>query len=259
MITKNQVKYIQSLGQKKSRDAENRFVAEGPKLVNELLQAENCRIVQLYALKEWIDNNPITIDQTEIIRVSEDELKKISQLTTPNQVLAIIEKIQWENDPEIKGNISLALDSIQDPGNMGTIIRLADWFGIRNIFCSFDCADAYNPKVVQASMGSIARVRIDHTDLSSLLKNNNDLHIYAAVLDGRDVTKMEKINEGVIVIGNESKGINEEILKLSNVQITIPGKGKAESLNAAIATGIILSHLCCWFLVTCYWLGSPII
>jgi len=243
MITKNQVKYIQSLGQKKSRDAENRFVAEGPKLVNELLQAENCRIVQLYALKEWIDNHPNAGAQAEIIGVSADELEKISQLSTANQVLAIIEKIQWKSDPEIKGNISLALDTIQDPGNMGTIIRLADWFGLKNIFCSPDCADSYNPKVVQASMGSIARVRIDYTNLSSLLKNTNDLRTYAAVLDGRDVTKMEKISEGIIVIGNESKGINEEILKLSHVQITIPGKGKTESLNAAVATGIILSHL----------------
>ena len=259
MITKNQVKYIQSLGQKKSRDAENRFVAEGPKLVNELLQAENCRIFQLYALKEWIDNNPDTSELAEIIRVSADELEKISQLTTPNKVVAIVEKIQWKHDPEIKDNISLALDTIQDPGNMGTIIRLADWFGIKNIFCSADCADAYNPKVVQASMGSITRVRVEYTDLFSFLKNNNDVRIYAAILDGRDVTKMEKITEGIIVIGNESKGVNEEIVNLSNVQITIPGKGKAESLNAAVATGIILSHLCCWFLVACYWLGFTIV
>ena len=243
MITKNQVKYIQSLGQKKSRDIENCFIAEGPKLVNELLTAENCRIVQLFALKEWIDENPNASDRTEIIEVSDAELEKISQLTTPNQVLAVIEKIQWKNDPEIKGNISLALDTIQDPGNMGTIIRLADWFGIKNIFCSTDCADVYSPKVVQASMGSISRVRVEYTDILSWLKENNDVRIYAAVLDGRDITKMEKISEGIIVIGNESKGINAEMLKLANVQITIPGKGKAESLNAAVATGIILSHL----------------
>jgi len=240
MITKNQVKYIQSLGQKKSRDADNVFIAEGPKLVKELIDAENCRVTQLYALKEWIDNAGTGV---EMIEVSVDELQKISQLTTPNQVLAVAEKIKWENEPVVKGNVSLALDTIQDPGNMGTIIRLADWFGIKNIFCSADSADVYNPKVVQASMGSITRVRVEHLDLLPFLKANNDIRIYATVLNGRDITKMEKINEGIIVIGNESKGVSDEILDLSNVQITIPKKGKAESLNAAVATGIILSHL----------------
>jgi len=243
MITKNQVKYIQSLGQKKSRDIENRFIAEGPKLVNELLAEENCRIVQLFALKEWFDANPNASKHTEVIEISDVELEKISLLTTPNQVLAVIEKIQWKDDPQIKGSISLALDTIQDPGNMGTIIRVADWFGIKNVFCSTDCADVYNPKVVQSSMGSISRVRVEYTDILSWLAENNDVRIYAAVLDGRDITKMEKIKEGIIVIGNESKGIHEEMLKLASTQITIPGKGKAESLNAAVATGIILSHL----------------
>ena len=243
MITKNQVKYIQSLGQKKSRDIENRFIAEGPKLVNELLTAENCRIVQLFALKEWIDENANASDRTDIIEVSVAELEKISQLTTPNQVLAVIEKIEWKGDPEIKENVSLVLDTIQDPGNMGTIIRLADWFGIKNIFCSVECADIYSPKVVQSSMGSISRVRVEYTDILSWLVANNKVRIYAAVLDGMDITKIEKISEGIIIIGNESKGINTEMVKLANQQITIPGKGKAESLNASVATGIILSHL----------------
>ena len=243
MITKNQVKYIQSLGQKKWSDIEHRFIAEGPKLVNELLQAKNCTVIQVYALKEWIDNNPGAAKNTEIIEVSQSESEKISQLTTPNQVLTITEKIKWEGEPDLKGNVTLALDAIQDPGNMGTIIRVADWFGIANIFCGNDCADVYNAKVVQASMGSITRVRIEYTELADWLKKNNDIRIYAAVLNGRDITKMEKLNEGVIIIGNESKGIDEEILKIANVHITIPGKGKAESLNAAVATGIILSHL----------------
>ncbi len=240
MITKNQVKYIQSLGQKKCRDTEQVFIAEGPKLVNELLMAENCTVVRLYAIKEWID---ISKTNVEVIEVSADELQKISQLTTANQVLAIVKKIGWEGEPVIKGNISLALDQIQDPGNMGTIIRLADWFGVKNIFCSIDSADVYNPKVVQASMGSITRVRVEHADLSSWLKSNNEVRIYATTLNGKDITKIEKLTEAIIVIGNESKGISEEILELSDFQITIPGKGKAESLNAAVAAGIILSHL----------------
>ena len=240
MITKNQVKYIQSLGQKKCRDAEQVFIAEGPTLVHELLMAENCKLVHVYALKEWIDNSKANVAITE---VTSDELQKISQLTTPNHVLALAKKIEWEGEPVVKGNVSLALDEIQDPGNMGTIIRLADWFGVKNIFCSMDCVDAYNSKVVQASMGSIARVRVEYTELSSWLKNNHEVNIYATALNGTDITKMEKLNEGIIVIGNESKGIREDVRRLSNAQITIPGKGKAESLNAAVATGIILSHL----------------
>ena len=240
MITKNQVKYIQSLGQKKWRDAEQVFIAEGPKLVNELLMAENCKIVQVYALKEWIDASKAKVEITE---VTTDELQKISQLTTANQVLAIAKKIEWVGGPVVKQSISLVLDEIQDPGNMGTIIRLADWFDVKNIFCSMDCVDVYNAKVVQASMGSITRVRVEYTELSSWLTNNNEIRLYGTTLNGRDITKMEKITEGMIVIGNESKGISEEILKLSNVQITIPRRGKAESLNAAVATGIILSHL----------------
>lgn len=243
MISKNQVKYIQSLGQKKSRDEENRFIAEGPKLVNELLMAGNCKLVQLYALKEWVASNASTNKEAEIIEVSSDELEKISQLTTPNQVLAVVERIKWNGEAGVRGEVSLVLDTIQDPGNMGTIIRLADWYGVKNIFCSMDSADVYNSKVVQSSMGSISRVRVEYTDILSFLQKHKELRIYAAVLDGRDITKMERINEGIIVIGNESKGINEEILKLANVKITIPGKGKAESLNAAVATGIILSHL----------------
>jgi RNA methyltransferase, TrmH family len=120
MISKNQVKYIQSLGQKKSRDVENKFVAEGPKLVNELLEAKNCRIVQVFGLKEWAEQNPNAGKQAEVIEITEDELKKISQLATPNQVLAVAEKLKWDDDPVIKGNITLALDTIQDPGNIGT-------------------------------------------------------------------------------------------------------------------------------------------
>ena len=243
MITKNQVKYIQSLGQKKSRDEYNVFIAEGPKLVSELLAAGNCKIVQLYALKGWINNTPHLNKQTEVIEISSTELEKISQLTTPNQVLAVAEKIKWSGEAVVRGTIALVIDSIQDPGNMGTIIRLADWFGIKNVFCSTNSADLYNPKVVQSTMGSISRVRVEYTEILSFLKEQKEVRTYAAVLNGRDITKMERINEGIIIIGNESKGINQEILKLANVQITIPKKGKAESLNAAVATGIILSHL----------------
>jgi TrmH family RNA methyltransferase len=240
MITRNQAKYIQSLGQKKLRDEEQVFIAEGPKLVNELLQADNCNVIQVYALDEWINTSKTN---AEIIRITPGELQKISQLTTANHVLAVAKKIEWNGEANTSGAVSLVLDDIQDPGNMGTILRIADWFGIKNMFCSYGCVDIYNPKVVQASMGSITRVRVEYTDLLSFLSTHKEIRVYATVLNGRDVSKMEKLNEGFIVIGNESKGIDEEIVKLSSVQITIPGRGKAESLNAAVAAGIILSHL----------------
>lgn len=240
MLSKNKIKYIQSLGHKKRRDEENVFVAEGPKLVAELLASCKHHIKEVYALEGWIKNNPVTgVPLTEI---SEEELKKVSQLASPHDVVAVVEKIHRSSEPVLKGNISLALDGIRDPGNMGTIIRIADWFGVKNIFCSHDCAELYNPKVVQASMGSMARVRVEEIDLGFLLKQNDQIRSYAAVLDGRDITKMEKLNEGIIIIGNEATGINPDVLKLANVSITIPGKGKAESLNAAVAAGIILSH-----------------
>ena len=135
------------------------------------------------------------------------------------------------------------LDTIRDPGNLGTIIRIADWFGISQIICSADCADMYNSKVVQATMGSIARVNVFYTDLPEWLKQGSDVRIYAAMLEGKDVTKMSTIKEGLIIIGNESMGIDKEVLQYSNEKISIPRKGNAESLNAAVATGIILSHL----------------
>ena len=239
MLSKSQLKYIQSLGHKKRRDEDGVFIAEGPKIVDELLSEKNLFVKEIFAVKDWKTVHP-NIPVTEI---SEQDLEKISQMNTPNQVFCIANKIKWNGEPILKGTLSLALDTIQDPGNLGTIIRTADWFGIRQIFCSKDCADVYNPKVVQSTMGSIARVRIEYNDLDSFFSQYPDTRIYAATLDGRPVHKMEKPTEGVILIGNESKGISDSLLKKINVRITIPGKGKAESLNAAVATGIILSHL----------------
>ena len=143
----------------------------------------------------------------------------------------------------IKERLSLVLDAIRDPGNLGTIIRIADWFAIPQIICSLDCADVYNPKVVQATMGSIASVNVYYRDLPSWLKQPPGARIYAAMLEGKDVTKMQAIKEGLIIIGNESTGISTGLLACANEKISIPRKGKSESLNAAVATGIILSHL----------------
>jgi RNA methyltransferase, TrmH family len=243
MLGKSQAKYIQSLGQKKVRDEEGVFIAEGPKIVAELLASSNAKIQQLFALPAWIKANHQDCNGVELVETDEKDLEKISQLTTPNQVLAVIKKFEMPADIQTKETVSIVLDTIQDPGNLGTIIRIADWFGIGQIICSHECADMYNPKVVQSTMGSIARVNLFYTDLVEWLQEQKDVFIYAAALEGQNVTAMKKINEGLVVIGNESKGISPSIVELVDVRITIPRKGSAESLNAAVAAGIILSHI----------------
>jgi TrmH family RNA methyltransferase len=239
MLDKKMVKYIQSLGQKKLRDEEKVFVAEGPKLVEELIASINADIIHIYATAEWINENK-NYREKNITEVNDDELKRISQMVTPNKVLAVVKQFPAVNKVDVKNKITLTLETIQDTGNLGSIIRTADWFGVEQIVCSNDCADMYNPKVVQATMGSVARIKILYTDLSTWLIEQKDIRIYATVLEGRDISTVGKLNEGIIVIGNESKGISEEILKLANVKLTIPKKGKAESLNAAVAVGIML-------------------
>jgi RNA methyltransferase, TrmH family len=243
MLGKAKAKYIQSLGQKKHRDEEGLFIAEGPKIVADLLLSAPGFVKEVYAVKEWLKGNKDHPQKKVFIEISEEEIERISQLKSPNQVVAVVHKFDVEKDIAVKGKISLVLDTIQDPGNLGTIIRIADWFGVLQVICSMDCADVYNPKVVQATMGSIARVKVFYTELERWLKQQNDIPIYAAMLEGRDITKMNGLKEGLIIIGNESKGINEEIAALANEKITIPKKGKAESLNAAVAVGIVLSRL----------------
>jgi len=242
MLGKLRAKYIQSLGQKKVRDTEGVFIAEGPKIVAELLAAPGMEIQEVYAVKEWMSANEQVVAGITITEVSEDELIKISQLSTPNQVVAVVKKM---NTPVIstRNTVSLALDGIQDPGNLGTIIRIADWFGISQVICSHECADMYNPKVVQATMGSIARVNVLYTELAGWLSLQKDTRIYAALLEGQDVANLQKLQEGILVIGNEARGISAAIVEQVNVKVTIPKKGRAESLNAAVAAGIILSHL----------------
>ncbi len=245
MLSKKIVKYIQSLSHKKLRDEEGAFIAEGPKVVAELLSSQNfvCKIV--CAEKEWLlsnkglFNNPLS----DIYEIDEDSLQKISLLKTPNKIVAIFNKKNANTNPQLLNKITLILDSISDPGNMGTIIRIADWFAIENIICSEDCVDCYNPKVIQSTMGSLARVNIFYTDLEAFFSSHENISIYAATLSGKDVSEFKGLHEGFILIGNESKGISEELLDLSKNQITIPRYGNAESLNAAVATGIILSHM----------------
>jgi TrmH family RNA methyltransferase len=243
MLSKPKIKYIQTLGQKKFREQEKLFIAEGPKLVTELLHAVPGSISEIFALPEWLAANKNLLNSIHVQEINEAELEKISQLTTPNKVVAVVKQFNNDVPAGIKGNLTLALDDIRDPGNLGTIIRIADWFGIAQIVCSLECAEVYNPKVVQSTMGSIARVHISYTNLAGWLSANRDVEIYAAMLEGKDISTLKKIKEGILIIGNEAQGISDEIAALVHTKITIARKGQAESLNAAVATGIILSHM----------------
>jgi len=244
MLMKAKIKYIQSLSQKKLREEEGVFIAEGPKIVEEILQASNVEAKQLFATSKWIGQN-VHGDWKHkqiLIQVDDDDLKRISFLQTPNQVLGIFRQPVFI-PVEGTNKISLMLDTIQDPGNLGSIIRCADWFGVHQIICSPDCVDVFNPKVVQSTMGSICRVQVIYENLVSYLLKHPSIPVYAATLKGRDITESSIIKEGIILIGNESKGIQPELLSMVKNHITIPRKGNAESLNAAVATGILLSHL----------------
>ena len=245
MLSKAIVKYIQSLHHKKFREQHHAFIAEGPKVVKDLLVSGGFLCKMICAVEDWFEDHEelsAPAKQENKIKITEIELQKISLLHTPNKVLAVFDK-KKTGHLNVKKSINLMLDDIQDPGNMGTIIRIADWFGIKNIICSVDCVESYNSKVVQSSMGSLGRINILYTDLKNFINSNEDIPVFAATLTGRPVVSVSKINEGFIIIGNESKGVGEELLQLTSGQITIPRFGKAESLNAAVATGIILSHI----------------
>jgi len=245
VITKSQVKYIQSLAHKKFRDAEGVFVVEGPKVTLELLKDLQLRPRQVYAVKNWIGELPPEVMSRlgagALIEVGETELERLSALATPNQVVAVFEKPQFPAPVWAEG-VHLVLDTIQDPGNLGTIVRLADWFGISVVVAGAESADVFNPKAVQSTMGSIGRVNVLYEDPVALL-SAQQLPVYAAVLEGENLYGLPRIRQGFIVIGNEARGIGAPLLKLATRRITIPRIGAAESLNAAVATGIILSHL----------------
>ena len=242
MLSKTKVKYIQSLGHKKRRDEEQVFIAEGPKIVSELLAEPRIRALEIFALQEWFQQNTVPSNVHQQI-VTQEELEKITQLSTANKVLAIFQQHTSIENIDPNNSWVFLLDGIQDPGNMGTIIRIADWFGIKQIICSHECASIYNSKVIQSSMASIARVDVLVTDLLTWVNEHPACNYYATTLEGEDLTAMNKLKEGVVMIGNESKGLDPELLAKANVRITIPRLGQAESLNAAVATGIILSHL----------------
>jgi TrmH family RNA methyltransferase len=246
MLSKTHTKYIQSLQHKKFRDENGVFLAEGPKVVMDLLNSRKFICKEIFALSNWIKEHSKQLSafhETVVTEVADFELQKISSLSTAHDVVAVFEK----RKPVVKTNtilkITLVLDTIQDPGNLGTLIRIADWFGIENIVCSVGCADMYNAKVVQSTMGSLGRVNLVYTNLVTWLRENNATKIYSASLEGKDVKLFGKFKEGILIIGNEANGVSDEVMELVNEKITIPKIGEAESLNAAVATGIILSHI----------------
>jgi TrmH family RNA methyltransferase len=240
MLSKNEVKYIQSLGHKKSRGEAGVFIAEGPKIVSELLSIVPEQFQKLYAVEEWLSKNESLTKNISVTEISAIELEKVSGLKTPNEVVAVISQFK-SREPE-GFSVALYLDAIQDPGNFGTIIRIADWFGVKDVVCTSGCADLYNAKVVQSTMASIARVNVWYEENYGWLKKQN-CTVLAATLQGEPMYKISASEKQVLVIGNESKGISDAVLQYATQQVTIPRRGEAESLNAAVATGILLSHL----------------
>jgi TrmH family RNA methyltransferase len=246
MLSKTHTKYIQSLQHKKLRDQTGLFIAEGPKVVMDLLNSRKFVCKELLALDSWLQEHSGVLSklkETAVTSIADFELQKISALTAAHAVVAVFEKRKQVQVFNPASKITLVLDTIQDPGNLGTIIRIADWFGIENMVCSVGCADMYNAKVVQSTMGSLGRVNVVYTDLLPWLAQKDQVNIYAASLQGKDVKTMGKLHQGIIIIGNEANGVSDAVMELVHEKITIPKIGEAESLNAAVATGIILSHV----------------
>lgn len=246
MLSKNDIKNIKSLEQKKFRDEKGLFVAEGHKLVGELLGVFKCVLV--VGTQEWITSRK-SIPAQRVETVTAEELKRASLLRTPQDVLAVfcIPDNAASLSQAASKNLVLALDDVQDPGNLGTIVRIADWFGVRDIFCSKGTADIYNPKAVQATMGAISRVELHYTDLfKELSELPHSTPIYGTYLNGDTIYDTELSQEGVIIMGNEGNGISAQVGKAVNRRLYIPnwpaGATTSESLNVAIATAIVCSE-----------------
>ena len=243
MLSKAKIKYLSSLKKKKFRQKYNKFLVEGDKITREIIQDENINIHSIYGLRSWFRSNRKDYPsiKKKYVEIDSKELNLISSLTSPNQVVVEAEIpgniIRKE---EVRSNLCFALDGIRDPGNLGTILRIADWFGIPFIFCSPDCADLFNPKVLQASMGAFLRVKCMVIELEELFSTFIDHPIIGAVLDGQNLFSADIPKKGFLLIGNESRGISKDLLTQVQYKVTIPGPGNgAESLNAAVACGIL--------------------
>lgn len=246
MLQKSRIKDIQSLAHKKSRDELGIYAVEGPKMVSELLTWDRNSLQALYATETWVSEQGSVLEASLLnllTVVTEAELSAISFQQTPNRVMVIARKPQQNSAPSLKGKITLLLDTIQDPGNLGTILRTADWFGVQQVVCSRDTADVFNPKVVQATMGAIFRVGVYYLDPVGFTEDLQGVPLVCSALEGEDLFICNPMREAVIVIGNESRGASQALLDRAIRRVTIPRYGHSESLNAAVATGIILSRL----------------
>jgi TrmH family RNA methyltransferase len=250
MLSKAEIKRLSRYKQSKFRNQDNLFVVEGEKMLLELLESEY-DIQAIYAIDKWIEKNKAIIQTkgiaNRIIEIDEDDLERISLLSTPNQVYSLV-KIPQENFSNQTKGLTIVLDGIKDPGNLGTIIRLADWFAIEQIICSLDCVDLYNPKTVQSTMGSIFRTKTTYVDLKSYFESlPKSTPIYGSIVEGGEsIYEKSFQKDSILVIGSESHGISQEIRKYINQNITIPRfrtDNKPESLNASIATAIIISEI----------------
>ena len=241
-MTKAEIQFVRSLADKRTRDAEHLFVAEGFKLVDEIRNSQ-LRIRNIYTTRDDVVGN-------NVVRIEKREMERISQLNTASDILAVVEQPRYKLALNaLKAKLTLAIDGVQNPGNMGTIVRLADWFGVENIICSRECADLYNPKVVQATMGALLRVKVHYVDnLSTLLSEarTSGLPIYGTLLDGNNIYHEKLSTDGIIVMGNEGRGLSDECRSTLTHKLFIPpypaDAPTSESLNVAMATGIILSE-----------------
>lgn len=252
MVTKQNIKDLHALGMKKHRDATHSFVAEGPKVVGDLLPHMRCKT--MYATQSYLDSiNSLSIKNVECVEVIDKKtLERLSLLCAPRDVIAIFEQPQHQMCMEQladlpRHSLCLALDEVQDPGNVGTIVRLADWFGIEHVFASMNTADVFAPKVVQATMGAIARVKVHYCNLVDVMQRlNAQVPVYGTFLDGNDLYSQPLENHGLIVMGNEGRGISAEVELCVNQRLFIPpfpiGRATSESLNVAIATAVVCAE-----------------
>jgi len=239
-MTKNDIKYLKSLQQKKYRDQYSRFVIEGPKMIQELLD-NNVPFERIF----YTEDAPSFLHKEPFLRIKKAEMERISGLKTASNCLAELPFLLKTNADLPKGEFFVALDKLQDPGNLGTIIRICDWYGIKKVICSKDTVELYNPKVIQSSMGGVFRVEVQYLDLFSYcneLKNSN-IPVLAATLNGKELSEIEAPKEGLLMIGNESKGISKELQQMCTQSLAIKRHGKAESLNASVACGILVNWL----------------
>lgn len=243
MLSKSQISFIRSLHQKKYRKEHGLFIVEGIKSIKEFFQS-SYQIHTIYYNSEQYNLLPKLPANINLFEVKNAELDKISTLQTPQGFLALVHipKNRELALKVLKNQFTLVLDGVQDPGNMGTIIRTADWFGFKNIICSADCVEVFNPKTVQATMGSLARVNIHEADLPALLEKNT-IPVFGALLDGESIYKTQWGAEGLVILGNEGKGISAEVIKKINKPVTIPRIGEAESLNVAVSAAIFCAEL----------------